>query len=186
MSFSKIIEAFSRHLESAPKFSLDALRAQGQGGGKGKAVGGRKLFDVSKMAGAKLNPQIMQSLNAVQDKLDAATAHATPEQHLAHTKKLAGFRMSTLAAFKTLSEDDKRKLSAIAKAGISGGTVLGQYKYLLPGSCTWSMVSTAQMQKGLDQAKAEGLDLDGVWDAGKPAAKAPPTTGLFFQKKAAS
>lgn len=172
MSFSEIVDSFCKHLESTPEAPKSERRAE-------KLARSGKLFDLSKVKGINANPQIMQSIERAQTALPATV---TPEQHFAHTKALAGFRKRTLESFKTLSAEDKRKLSAIAKAAISGGTVAEQYRFMMPGSSTFSMASAQMVREGLEKVKAEGLDLDAATWGVKIDTKSSSKLPEFFKK----
>jgi len=152
MSFSQTVESFCAHLQNAPQMEVEK---------KTTARKGPPPFDMSKIP---LEPEAAQKIEralALTEQRDMPTAKETLE----HMDKLNTFLQSTLETFGGLSCEDKCKLSAIAKAGISGGTVSGQYKYIPKhGSCVFTMASAAQMQKGLAKAKAEGLDLDAEWE----------------------
>lgn len=78
-------------------------------------------------------------------------------------KELASFHKDAMQYVKKLSPQDRRKLSALAAAGKSGGSVRETFKAMRDGNTSAALAKAKDIQRGLELAKKEKLDLDASW-----------------------
>ena len=152
MAFSQTVEDFCKHLDTAPvqKVSEDRL--------KGKSL----LKDISFQVPGEKEKRVIEMPKVLDRPMPSS---GDVKKHMMECQE---HRKKGLEKLKGVGAKDQRKLAAIAKAGISGGSVKDHFKVLskLPaGMCgsTPTLASAAQMQKGLEKVKAEGLKLDSDW-----------------------
>lgn len=157
MSFTQTVEAFIAVLENKPASPVAKEHKSS-----------RKRLDDSTKRGIRytlhMKGQAPENRTyEVPDKQKTLPKYVTSKEVVAHTKALASYREEVREALLALEQIDRRKLSALMRAGASKspGDVRATFQFLRnDGLGSAAMASVEQIRNGLELAEAQGVDLD--------------------------